>query len=326
MKTKPTVAGPLAGLLAILALAGGTTPTGAAERIAFKRDDAKGRMQVRVDGREAFVYAYGDDLDLVHFHPLLSPSGKPLTIRQTHPYPHHRAFWFADTVKLAGKRKVSFYNAFYSRKEKKNPASPFQDRIRHVAFLPDRVVGDRAETGMQLVWEMDRSVPVLDEKREMRVRALGNGEYLIDLTFTLTAAHGDVSFVSDAVHYAWPYLRIDPPFTPAKGGILLNSEGGKGQKETHGKTARWVDYSNTIDGATEGLALFTHPEMGPPPKWLTRDYGTFGPRRPDAKSGKPFVLKQGGTIRQRAGVLVHRGDATGGKVEERYRRYAEGKF
>ncbi len=325
MSTYPT---PMASalLLSLALVTGGMKTAGTAERIAFDRDDAKGRMRVVIDGRDAFVYAYDENLDLVHFCPVFSPTGRPLTIRQTKPYPHHRSFWFADTVKLEGERKVSFYNAFYSRKDKKDPASPFQDRIRHVAFLPDRVVGDKADTGMKLLWEMDRSIPVLDERRDMRVVALGEGEYLIDLTFTLTAAHGDVAFVSDAVHYAWPYLRIDPTFTPSKGGVLLNSEGGSGQKETHNRTARWVDYSNAIDGIPEGISVFAHPDTGEPPKWLTRDYGTFGPRRPDAKSGKPFTLKKGDAIRQRIGVLVHRGDAEAGKVEDRYRLYADGKY
>jgi hypothetical protein len=86
-----------------------------------------------------------------------------------------------------------------------------------------------------------------------------------------------------------------------------------------------VDYSSAGEGA-EGLAFLVHPDSGPSPKWLTRDYGTFGPRRPDEQSGKPFVLKKGESLRQRVGILVHRGDAKAGAAEERYRRWAEGKL
>jgi len=298
-----------------------------APAVEFKRDDAQGRMQVLVEGKEAFVYLYGKDLDLPHFYPVRSPSGRSMTVQRADPYPHHRSFWFADTVQLAGQRKASFYNAWYSRKNPKDPASPFKDRIRHIGFLPDRVEGARAETGATLVWEMDETIPVIDERRTMRVVSLGNGEYLVDLTFTVTASHGDVTFASDAVHYAWPYIRLDAAFAPKGGGKLVNSEGGEGQKGTCDKTARWVDYTSGGEGhapsIVEGLALFVHPDSGPPAKWLTRDYGTFGPRRPDARSGKPFVLKKGESLRQRVGVLVHRGDAQAGAVEERYRRYNE---
>ncbi len=305
-------------------LLAGTVP--ARDAVEFRRDDTGGCLQVLVGGKEAFAYQYGKDLDLAHFYPVRSPSGRPMTVQKTDPYPHHRSFWFADTVELEGKRKASFYNAWYSGKDRRNPAPPFKDRVRHVAFLPDRVEAGTAETGMRLVWEMDGTVPVLDERRTVRVAALGKGEYFMDLEFTLTAAHGDVKFVSDAVHYAWPYLRMHGEFTPTGGGVLVNSEGGEGQKGTHGRTARWVDYSSGAGEATEGLAFFVHPDFGPAPKWLTRDYGTFGPRRPDERSGKPFVLKKGESIQQRVGILVHRGDARAGAVEERYRRYAGGKL
>ncbi len=304
-------------LFAILLLCG--------DAVEVKRDDAQGRMQVLVGGKEAFVYLYGKNLDLPHFFPVRSPSGRPMTVQKTEPYPHHRSFWFADDVQLEGKRKASFYNAWYSGKDRKNPAPPFKDRIRHAAFLPDRIGEGQADLGMRLVWEIDEGVPVLDEQRTVRVVPLGKGEYFLDLAFVVTASYGDAKFVSDAVHYAWPYLRMDGEFTPKGGGALVNSEGGEGQQGTHDKTARWVDYSSSGEGA-EGLAFLVHPESGPSPKWLTRDYGTFGPRRPDERSGKPFTLKKGESLRQRVGILVHRGDAKAGAVEERYRRYAEGKL
>lgn len=307
----------MASLLAVL-LWGGQT-------VEVRRDDPAGRMQVLIGGREVFAYLYGKDWDLPHFYPVRSPSGRPMTVQRADPYPHHRSFWFADDVQLAGKRRASFYNAWYSGEDRRNPAPPFRDRIRHVEFLPDRLGEGRADLGMKLVWEIDEGVPVLDERRAVRVVALGEGEYFLDCEFIVTASYGEATFLSDAVHYAWPYLRMGGPFTPSGGGRLVNSEGGEGQKGTHDRPARWVDYSCTAD-PSEGLTLLVHPESGPPPKWLTRDYGTFGPRRPEERNGKPFVLKKGESLRQRVGVLVHRGEARAGRVEERYRSWVEGRF
>lgn len=71
--------------------------------------------------------------------------------------------------------------------------------------------------------------------------------------------------------------------------------------------------------------MFADPQQ-PEPKWFTRDYGTFGPRRPDAKSGTKFVLKRGESLSQRVGVLVHRGDVQEGRVAQRYQDYADGKL
>ena len=65
-------------------------------RIAVKQDEAKGEIRLTIDGKEALVYCYGDQVDLPHLYPIRSPNGKSMTVRQTSPYPHHRSFWFAD--------------------------------------------------------------------------------------------------------------------------------------------------------------------------------------------------------------------------------------
>jgi len=291
-----------------------------AAEVQVERDDDKHELRVKVDGKEAVVYSYSPDHFLPYFHPVKSPSGKDLVVRLTKPYPHHRSFWVTDKVQLEGHRAVNFYMAHYPPKKGKG------DRIRHDRFLEITAEKGSALVRTLLVWEMDKERPVLRETRTMRIVALGNGEYLIDLRFTVAAAYGDVHFVSDDTHYAWPYVRMHPQFSVKQGGKLVNSEGGVNQKGTHNKAARWCDYSNTLDGKTEGLAVFSHPANAYPHRWLTRDYGTFGPRRVDAKSGRRFTLKKGEALSRRVGVLVHGGDAEGGRVAERYRQYARGKL
>ena len=290
-------------------------------RVEFKRNDAAGQMQVLIDGKEAMVYCHGDDVDLPHYYPVRSPSGKSLTVQQANPYPHHRSVWFADTVHLDRRGGASFYNALYSRVDKKDPKSPFRTRIRQVEFTPGPCAGAQGEMTLKLCWEHDQQ-PVLDELREMRVVALGDGEYLLDLKFTVTAAYGDVHFTSDAVHYAWPYVRMDPQFSALKGARITTSEGdGRGR----GNPARWVDFSNTVDGVAEGLALFSRCADGPP-HWLIREYGTFGPRRPAEQNGKRFTVKKGDSLKQHVAILVHKGDAAAGRVAERYEQYVKGKL
>ena len=181
-----------------------------------------------------------------------------------------------------------------------------------------------AQLEEQLVWEIDQTIPVLDEYRQLRIVAFSAGEYLLDITFRLTAAHGDVDFVSDQVHYAWPFVRMDPAFSVDRGGRLTNSAGGVNQQGTHDKPADWVDYSATVDGQTSGLTIFSHSDNPRPHLWLTRDYGTFGPRRVHAQSGQRFQLRQGQSLRQRVGILVHRGDVDEGQVARRFAAYCHG--
>lgn len=152
------------------------------------------------------------------------------------------------------------------------------------------------------------------------------GRYFIDIEFTLTATHADVRFVSDWVHYAWPFIRMNEDFAVPKGARLVNSEGGVGEKETNAKPAHWVDYSSSLQGAAEGLALFSHPSNPYPHNWLTRDYGTFGPRRETSRSGQPFVLRKDESLKQRVGVLIHSGDVRTGRVAERYESYVRGEL
>lgn len=313
----------LAILIATTIVAAGSAPT-----IDFKTDEVRGQMQVLIGGREALVYVFGKDVDLPHFFPVRSPSGKSMTVEQTEPYPHHRSFWFADTVQLEGQREVSFYNALYSGTgEKKNPRPPFRDHIRQIAFTHQTNGDGQAELDAKLLWEMDDGkTPVLDEARHVRIVALGNGEYFLDLQFTLTAGYGDVTFRSDAVHYAWPFIRLNDDFNSKGGGVLVNSEGQTGQTNTNLKVARWVDFSRAGAKDAEGLAMFSHPANEHPHAWLTRDYGCFGPRRVDAKSGKPFLLRKGESIQMRAGVLVHQGDVKSGRIAERYQAYGADKL
>ena len=169
---------------------------------------------------------------------------------------------------------------------------------------------------------MDNRTPILEETRRLVIHALGEGEYFLDITFILAAAFGNVDFVSDDVHYAWPYLRMHPRFSGEKGGTITTDSGTTGQEATNMQVALWIDYSNTVDDVTEGLAVFQRPD-GKDHRWLTREYGCFGVRRPDEQSGKPFTLKKGDTISQRIGVFVHLGDVRSGRVSKKYQQYIQ---
>jgi len=297
---------------------------GNSESIELCRNDQTGRLQVLLDGSEILVYQYAESLDLPHYWPLNSPSGKNMLVQQAEPYPHHRSFWFADTICFEGGREVSTYYAWNSGMQlgENRYGPPFRDHVRHGEFIRLETDSDRAVIESMLVWEMDGRTPILEEKRRLLVHALGDGEYLLDIAFILTAAYGKVEFVSDDVHYAWPYLRMHPRFNGENGGAITTDSGATGQAATNMKTALWIDYSNTIEGFTEGVAVFQRPD-GRKHRWLTREYGCFGPRRPDEQSGKPFTLKKGDAISQRIGVFVHKGDVESGRVAQMYQKYIQ---
>lgn len=306
----------------------------AADRIAVDIDEDGGSLTLMVDGQTAFVYRFGPSVDLPHFDPFNSPTGRAMTVKIADPYPHHRSFWVAEErVQLEGRsNKVGIYTSLYSgvkdKDKSKWPVAPFTRRVVHVAFSDLKTRGDSAEFDETLTWK-DGDVALLDELRHYRVRALGRGEYLLDFSFKLRARYGDVTITRDASHYAIPYIRMNDTFNVQRGGgKIVNSEGGRDQAGTNNKLATWVDYSAPLAGqeGEEGLACFIHPSKKPPHLWLTRDYGTWGPRGPEGFHMVSFTISKGESYDQRVGLLVHNGDAETGNVAERYRAYCDGEL
>ena len=296
----------------------------AEQPVKIQRDDQKGQLQVLIDGREAVVYQYGSDVDMPHYYPVRSPSGQLLTVEQTEPYPHHRSVWFADTVQLAGHENASFYIGLYSTDEKK-PEAGFREHIRHVKFLGEETADNKATVKAQLLWEADYGQPAR-ARRGSRASGRVAGQGRVSARFDLRAQgflrRRDISQRRHPLRLA--LVRMHNQFSVDKGGTITNSEGRTQRKGNAQSAGPWVDYSCTVDGVTEGLALLAPDKE--PPRFFTRDYGTFGPRRPDAQSGKPFTLKKGESLKQRTGILVHSGDAGTGRVQERYQQYIDGKL
>ncbi len=290
--------------------------------VELQPDEAAKKLVVLVDGRAAWSYQYGDEFALPHYWPIHSPSGKQLTVQRPDPYPHHRSLWIADKVQGVDGPAVDFYHCWKNLRNSEDPAAGFRHFIRHQRFGKLEADGKTARVEEELQWIVDEQTPVLDEHRQLRVVALGEGEYFLDLSWKLTAAHGDVKFLSDGVHYAWPYVRMHPQFSGQQGGVITNDQRQHGQAGTNNAPASWIDYSNTVEGRTEGLAVFIYPD-GESHRWLTREYGTFGPRRSDKLSGNRFTLEAGESLRGRVGILIHRGDARSGRIAERYRQYIE---
>ncbi len=323
----------LAGAV-FLTLAGSVHAVADDQRIAIRIDDQAKTLTLSIDQQVAFVYRFGPDVDLPHFYPFHSPSGRSMTVAITDPFPHHRSFWVGDErVQLAGRAaQANIYSSLFSGvvdKEKSPwPVAPYTRRSAHVEFSNLKIHGDRAEFDEKLTW-MDGDVPLLDELRHYRVRALDDGEYLLDFTFQLRASYGDVTITRDVSHYAIPYIRMNDTFNvESGGGKIVNDQGGVNQAGTNNRSANWVDYSAPLadQSGWEGLTCMVHPDVQTPRLWLTRDYGTWGPRGAEGSHNTTFTIAQGESYRQRVGLLVHRGDAETGQVADRYQAYRQGRL
>jgi hypothetical protein len=273
----------------------------------------EGYLSFHVSDVEVMRYQYGSKWALPHIWPLRSPSGKDLLVQKTEPFPHHRSLWIADKLQFEDGPVIDYYHEWKNLIDADDPSKGHHRYIRHNKIDGIYSSSDSGDLGgkglvkadIELSW-IAHGEPIMDQTTHYTVVDHENGEYALHMDWEFRAVYGDVHFKSDWVHYGWPFLRMGDAFKGDSGGTITVDDGRSGQEATNEKYASWLDYSNTVDGVTEGLAVYT-PNDGLQRKWLTREYGTFGPRRQDHLSGKPFTLKKGESMSGSAIIFVHNG-------------------
>jgi hypothetical protein len=108
-------------------------------------------------------------------------------------------------------------------------------------------------------------------------------------------------------------VRVATAITEKNGGIITNSHGVTGAKNTWGQPAEWCDYSGLVDGQPVGITIIPKPRNSLPCWWHTRDYGVFVANafgRKAMKQGDKMsttVLK-GDTLELAFAAILHSGD------------------
>ena len=129
-------------------------------------------------------------------------------------------------------------------------------------------------------------------------------------------------------------IRLAEPLIEKNGGVIRNSAGGRGMKETWGKQADWVDYSGELQGEKVGIAMFDHPtsfhRFHDPARWHVRDYGLLG-LNPFGSSAfdkdlpdSTFTLAKGKALRLRYRFVIHP-EMSRGEIEKLYAEFAGGR-
>jgi hypothetical protein len=96
-------------------------------------------------------------------------------------------------------------------------------------------------------------------------------------------------------------IRIATPLSEKNGGLVKNSDGLLGAKNTWGKTASWCDYSGILSNRLVGITIMPHPNNFRPSWFHSRDYGLvvanpFGQKAFTKSEGPSSVIinKDGG--------------------------------
>jgi hypothetical protein len=245
-----------------------------------------------------------------YFSPLTGPvSGLPLTTESSLPYPHHRGLWLGCEPLNGG----DYWGD--------GPLDSGQ--IRSVELR----LGAATRTSLVFTDRCDWSRPggpsPFEDRRTFTITVPGERLRLLDVDITLRAA--DDVRIARAKHSFFA-LRCAPDLAPMYGGVLANSEGGVGAKETYGKAAAWCGFHGRRAGrpdVVEGIALMDHPENPwSPTPWLTRDYGHLSPS-PFYFRPEPWRLAKGGSIRLRYRVVLHAGTPKEAGLDALYQSWVD---
>ena len=172
-------------------------------------------------------------------------------------------------------------------------------------------------------WINPEGIAVVAENRTMTFHAGRGAAHVLDVDLTLTAL---VPVTFEDHQDAVIGMRLRPAFDEKNGGIAINAEGLRGEKEARGKASRYLLWKTNIAGAPAGVAILDHPEnYNAPARWHLRSFGfftanpfarqVFDEKAPSAAKS----LRAGESLRLRYRVLVYNGDLD---VEAQWRNYA----
>lgn len=266
------------------------------------------KINVTIDGRYFTSYIFSEDEKYPFFFPINGPStGGSVTSMRNGEYPHHSSLFF-------GCDQVNGGNWWQEGLER--------GRIISVNAEIAKQGGDTVIITDECIWSRPGAVSPIRDRRKFTITVPGPGLYQIEAEIVMEMLT-DVRILK--TNHSLFSARIAVDLSVKSGGVMINAEGLKGEKETFGKRSAWIDFYGRRGDITEGIAIIQHPS-NPwyPAPWFTRDYGFMSPTPMYwPENGKDTFLQKGTLLTLRYLVIVHSGDnnqAKIGEISERYSR------
>jgi hypothetical protein len=290
-----------------VAAQGGAAGAAANPQVVFSQGPDS--VELWVSGRfAAYRYNTADpELPRPYFHPIIGPTGVPIT--QEGEIPGTKQAHFHHTGLVLAHQNFTEGNNWQ--------IGPAHSRMRHLAF-------DVMESGpvmgrfiQRLEWpNVKGDRVVFRETRTVCVPARPVESRYLDVDTTITC--GDQPATWHATPYHLLAIRVPDAMVVSKGGVITNSEGETNPKD--GASARWLDFSGPLGGKTCGVAIFNHPaNPRHPTPWLNFENETVG-AAPTHR--EPYTWKPGEALRFRYRVYFHLGGVRESRVPQEYDAYA----
>ncbi len=291
-----------------------TLTEGTVDETGVQFNEDSDTIDITLNGREFTTFRYSKTQYRPYFFPVLGPNGREVTRGETSDiskdHVHHRSLYVAygevNDVDLWGEGSNC-------------------GRVVHQNFTQKHggaVVGTIYTDNN---WETKDGEVLMTDKQNFRIYNLPEDRTIIDLDLSFIASAGDVHF-GDTKEGGIMCVRVHPSMNASDGGKIENAFGGINEGETWGKRANWCDYSGIVEGTPVGIVVYDH-IVNPryPTYWHVRNYGLMGSNifgsgtfeRDKSKDGS-YILKEGEEMNFQFRVLIHAGDATQGRVAQKY--------
>jgi len=263
------------------------------------------KIDVLINNNLFTSYILSQDEKYPFFFPVNGPSNASVTSMRNANYPHHSSLFF-------GCDKVNGGNYWQEGLERGQIVSIRADVIESGN---DKVIIEN-----ECIWRRPNANAPIKDIRKITITAPSKEMYQIDFDVTLEML---MDVIIEKTNHSLFSGRMDSDLAVINGGTMINSNGEKGEKDTFGKKAAWIDFYGKRGDKQEGMAIMQHPsnEWYPAP-WFTRDYGFFSPTPMYwPQNDKETSLKKGQTIKLKYRVLVHSGDTSTAKIAEQFEKY-----
>ncbi len=264
------------------------------------------RIDVTI-GKQFFTsYRFYDDEKYPFFFPVNGPiSGGSVTSMRNGTYPHHSSLFF-------GCDRVNGGNYWQEGLER--------GRIISIGARIIQSGDNKVVIQDECIWKRpDAEAPVKD-KRLITISSPRENLYQIDFEIDMEMLM-DVTI--QKTNHSLFSARIAEDLTVRQGGVMLNSEGKRGEKETFGARAAWLGFYGQRQTGYEGIVIMQHPSSRWfPSPWFTRDYGFMSPTPMYwPENDEKTILKKGEIVHLKYRVLVHGGKPEDIGIQALYEQY-----
>jgi len=243
---------------------------------------------------------------------------------ESHDHPHHRGLWFSHG-------DVNGFD-FWSNESSQHGGKNAKIVLKSIG----KISGGKASgvIDASFDWVDPQGKALLAESRSMTFYA-DPARRVIDFDITLTpiekVTFGDTKEGTFAIRLA-PQLEEptkESLASPKRTGLMVDSEGRRGEPQVWGHRASWVDYAGEIDGEKLGIAILDHPSNPRHPTyWHSRSYGLFAANifglhdfLNDKTANGSMTVEPGKAVRFRYRVIIHPGDYQSANIAAEYAKY-----